>query len=157
MAAKNKTKSKGIREIVSCFFVGVALVFLFFAGLYGHSEDTKMFELPDAWEVSMGDKTFKNISLVRMSDVFTNVKKGDVITLIHPLYVDSHDPLTLRVYSRLSSVRVMVDDRQIYSYGVYDVLHDRMVGSGYHFVLLPTTTTLSIPALFESIPLLSTW
>ena len=86
----------------------------------------------------MGDKTFNNISLVQVSDILGNVKKGDVITLTHPLFVDSHDPLTLRVYSRLSSLRVMVDDKQIYSYGVYDVLHNRMVGSGYHFVLLPS-------------------
>ncbi len=134
-----KLKRKDTLKIAGSILTAVVLVVLFFGGLAIHFNEGQEFELPRGWKLRRGDKIFENIPLEDMSDVFTDVKRREVISMSHPLIVDSHDPLTLRVYSRLSAVRVMIDDRQIYSYGFVDVAKQRMVGSGYHFVLLPTS------------------
>ena len=132
-------KDKNTRNLIGCFFVAVLLVVLFFAGLKFRGGSGAYYELPNGWELKRGGKTYENISLEDMTGAFNGVKSREAIFLSHPLNVDTHKPLTLRIYSRLSAVKVMVDDHQIYSYGFVDVSKHRMVGSGYHFILLPTS------------------
>ena len=128
-----------IFETAGCFITAVVLVFLFYGGLALHVNPGQILDVSDGWKVRKGEKTYVNISLDDMSYVFKDMKKHDTFSMSHSLNVQSHDPLVLRVYSRLSAIAVMVDNRQIYSYGFLDVSKDRMVGSGYHFVMLPSS------------------
>ena len=130
-------KDKNTRELIGCLFAATLLVVLFFAGLELRGEKGDVIEMPYGWELQRGSKIYENISLEEMTEAFDDIKTREAIFLSHPLDVETHGPLTLRIYSRLSAVKVMVDDHQIYSYGFVDVSKHKMVGSGYHFVLLP--------------------
>lgn len=134
-----KLRIRDILEGIGCFATAAILVFLFFGGLATHMDDGQTFEMPDGWMIKKGAKTYVNVSTEDMPFVFEGMKEKDTYAMSHPLNVQSHDPLILRIYSRLSAVRVMVDNKQIYSYGFSDVAAGKMVGSGYHFILLPTS------------------
>jgi len=134
-----KEKTGKIGKIISCFFIAVFLILFVFGGIETHSSGSEVFELPGGWTVQNGDKTILNVPLKEMSAVFKDVKRKECYILSHPLSINSHDPLILRVYSRLSAIRVLIDERQIYSYGLPEIEAHRMVGSGYHFILLPSS------------------
>ena len=134
-----KTKKESLGEIIICFIIAVFLVLFVFGGIEAHSSGSDVFVLPGGWKVQNGDKTLLNVPLEEMSGVFRNVKRKESYILTHPISISSHDPLMLRVYSRLSAIRVLVDNRQIYSYGIQEVENQKMVGSGYHFILLPSS------------------
>ena len=134
----HRIKDKNTQDLIGCVFAAVFLVVLFFTGLIVRGDRGNTFELPDGWELKRGEKYYENISLEDMTEAFDDVKAREAIFLLHPLDLDTREPLTLRIYSRRSAVKVMVDDRQVYSYGFVRVSKRKMVGSGYHFVLLPT-------------------
>ena len=133
-----KVKIGSIWEITGCFLTAIILVVLFFSGVSAHTHQSEVFEINDDWEVKRGEKTILNISLHEMSSVFNNVKWKDSFELCRTLDINSHDPLILRIYTRLSAITVKVDGEVIYSYGEDMVEDHKMVGSGYHFVLLPS-------------------
>ena len=134
-----KAKKENVGEIIIYILIAVFLVLFVFGGIEAHSGGSEIFELPGGWQVQNGDKTILNVSLEEMDDVFKDVRRKESFFLTHPLSIKSHDPLILRIYSRLSALRVLVDGRQIYSYGIQEVEDHKMVGSGYHFVLLPSS------------------
>ncbi len=134
-----KSKAVNTGEIIGCVFVMIVFAAFFFGGIEAHTRTREVFEILNGWEVKREDKTVLNVSLEDMSGVFNDVKRADKFIISHPLNINSHDPLVLRIYSRLSAVRVTVDDKQIYSYGSEAIEQQKMVGSGYHFVLLPSS------------------
>ena len=54
---------------------------------------------------------------------------------------DVHIQTTLRVYTRLSTIKVYLDDQCIYQYGQKEWKNNQLIGSGYHFVQLPMTAS----------------
>ncbi|MCR5023191.1 MAG: GGDEF domain-containing protein [Lachnospiraceae bacterium] len=134
-----KGRKREILSMTGCFLTAAVLVCLFFAALILHAGQGEVFDLPGGWEVKRGDRTFENVTVDEMTDLLDNFEWNETVRMSHPLNVQTHDPLTLRVYARLSAIRVMVDNKQIYSYGYANINSHSMAGSGYHFILLPTS------------------
>lgn len=125
--------------MAGCFLTATVLVCLFFAALILHAGQSVQYDLPGGWEVKRGEKTFENVTMDEITDLLGGFEWNESVRISHPLNVQTHDPLTLRVYARLSAIRVVVDNKQIYSYGYSNINSRSMVGSGYHFILLPTS------------------
>ena len=125
--------------MAGCFLAAALLVCLFFTGLIIHSGKDTVYDLPGGWEVKRGEKTFENVTMDELTGLLYNFGWNESVRMAHPLNVQTHDPLTLRVYARLSAIRVLVDNKQIYSYGYSNINRHSMAGSGYHFILLPTS------------------
>ncbi|MCR4589557.1 MAG: GGDEF domain-containing protein [Lachnospiraceae bacterium] len=134
-----KVKIGSIWEMIGCFLTALLLVFLFFGGISAHTHETEIYEIKEGWEVRKGEKTVLNIPLTNMGSIFNDVKWNDTFVLSHNLDIKSRDPLIMRIYTRLSAIQVLVDGKLIYSYGTENIAKHRMVGSGYHFILLPTS------------------
>lgn len=67
-----------------------------------------------------------------------SVKKGDKVELIIPFNAAYNDGKTMLMLLYLCGVEAYVGDDLIYSYGLQGVAEDTMVGSGYHFLELPS-------------------
>lgn len=118
--------------------VSLIIVALFFGGVVANVTEAEETSISGGWELRRGDKTFENISLEEMTRIFDRMGRNEKVVLNHVLDLGGQDPMTLRIYARLSAVRVLVQDKVIYSFGVESVEKNKMVGSGYHFALLPT-------------------
>ncbi len=133
-----RTGNENIFKVAASLLTSFIIVVFFFGSLSTRVNTTSGLEISDGWEIVRGEKTFENIPLKEMTYIFEDIGRKEKVVMNHNLFLNSHDPLTLRMYVRLAAVRVFVDGRMLYNYGVEDVEKDRMVGSGYHFVLLPT-------------------
>lgn len=104
----------------------------------------QVYDIRDGWDVDYCGKQYTDISRLDKRLTRTPTKKNDVLTMTRTIDIDTPERLTLRVYSRLSAVRVSViepggAEKVIYFYGYdTDSLHTgEFLGSGYHFVPLP--------------------
>lgn len=89
----------------------------------------------DGWDVSINDEEYENISLSDFS--FHAVGNGDVVTMENVLPDKLVTEPTLRILVYHSAVDVAIDGRSIYQYGADHMAEGRMVGSGFHYVILP--------------------
>ena len=133
----NEARNGETRKIIGSLLTSAVLVVLFFVSLNSHINKTADTSVPGGWEIIRGDKTFENLPLEDMTPIVKDIKWNERVCMNHRMDFRYEDPLTLRIYARLSAIRVSIDGQQIYSYGFSDVMAHKMVGSGYHFVLLP--------------------
>ena len=133
---------------VVLFTFSIALVISLFAFFSSKSGEFPVDDLSDGWDISFQGKQYHDVSRYdkRFSDL--NFKRNDVITMERRIDFSSSalddDRVTIRVYSRLSSIRVSIvgldgRDRLLYFYG-YDKGYSKtgsFLGSGYHFIQLP--------------------
>ena len=104
-----------------------------------------VYDVMDKWTVDYHGHHYENMSGRSQLPDHTRSKKNDVLTMTAKIDAKGADRLTVRVYSRLSSLRVSVidrhgDDREVYFYGYSDVNGldtGDFLGSGYHFAELP--------------------
>lgn len=104
-------------KVLGCMLTSLVLVVLFFVSLNSHINRASDTALSGGWEIIRGDKTFENLPLEDMTPIVGDVKWNEKVVMNHRLNVRSHEPLTLRIYTRLSAVRVSVDGALLYSYG----------------------------------------
>ena len=135
----DRGRKREIALTAGCFLAAFVLICFFFAGLMIHAGKSVEYDIPGGWEVRRGEKTYENVTMKEVSEILNGFEWNESVKMSHILNVQTYVPLTLRVYSRLSAIRVMVDNRQIYSYGYSKINSHSMVGSGYHFILLPSS------------------
>lgn len=120
-------------------------VILFFSLNHG---DFSTYEMEKGWDVRYHGVTYYDISKLDRRFYTLESKKNDVLVMKRKLDIKTQllaqERLTLRVYSRLSSIRVSVIDKngkdhllEYYGYDVNSFHSGDFLGSGYHFVQLP--------------------
>ena len=102
-------------------------------------------DMRDGWSVDYCGKHYDNVSRndTRIENISS--KKNDVLAMERRIDTTGSDRLTVRIYSRLSSLRVSVVGRNGYEKEVYFYGYSELsgintgdfLGSGYHFVELP--------------------
>ncbi|MGN0240750.1 MAG: hypothetical protein ACI4CS_03605, partial [Candidatus Weimeria sp.] len=144
------SKNKWLKIIwaVGVIAFSVALVISLFFLISSKSGEFPTDDLSDGWDISFQGKQYNNVSKYDKRFFYLNSKKNDVITMERRIDFSSSglgsDRVTIRVYSRLSSIRVSVigmdgQERLLYFYG-YDRSYSKtgeFLGSGYHFIQLP--------------------
>lgn len=91
--------------------------------------------LNDGWQAAINEKTFQGVGLSDFS--FAAVRKGDVVVLENTLPEKTIPEPVLRFQSYHSVVTVSLDGEVLYQYGGEQAKRNQLVGSGYHYVLLP--------------------
>ncbi|MBO6214420.1 MAG: diguanylate cyclase [Lachnospiraceae bacterium] len=101
----------------------------------GHNKD----RLEDEWRLTLGtDEDYGLVSL----DTFRlphKIQKGEIITLEKKLPRTIIRNETMRLYVRQAAIKVYCNNEEIYSYGYDRLAEGLFVGTGYHFVDLPST------------------
>ncbi len=109
----------------------------------------ELVQLDDGWTVSHGEKTWK-LDSVKESNIGI-INMGETITLSRTLPVSDLSPATIRFRTILSTVKVFVDGKEIYSYGQHYADTNWMLPKMLNFVQLPEdysgkTITIEITA-----------
>ncbi|MCR5452264.1 MAG: hypothetical protein K6F00_06510, partial [Lachnospiraceae bacterium] len=123
-------------------FIAVFILVVFMIGLavtiFLKSDVQKKLVLNDGWTVEYKGKSFEGVSL-NSFDLNEKCNRGDIIKLKKTLdlsEIDEED-FTMRIYTRLSALKVKLADRVIYDYFGDWENTKAFVGSAYHFVILP--------------------
>lgn len=122
-----------IGAMLAIFFVLALLV----SFRYYSNAKFNIYRLPDHWTITYKGKVFHDVDLSQVHLPTSDCKRGDSIVMERQLDVMEDDPITLCLYTRHSQVNVMLDGKSCYMSGYQEMLEKRIVGSGYHFVLLP--------------------
>ena len=122
--------------------IGVIIVFfveaVFLCGVaYSKGAGDNVYPLQDGWTVTYKGKQYQNVNIDTFPLSTSDCKKGDSIILERELNATDAERWTIRLYTRLSQVNVLVDQKSCYMSGYQEVLEKRITGSGYHFVLIP--------------------
>ncbi len=128
------------RSILAVSAFGL-LIAAFVALMFLHMGSIVEYPIQYGWDVKMSigglNKKYQDVALSSV-DLPGTVHSSDWIELYHDLDVDTREPLTLVVYTRLSEIQVWSGNETIYRKGQGWKEDHRFVGSGYHFILLPT-------------------
>ncbi|MCR5404925.1 MAG: diguanylate cyclase [Butyrivibrio sp.] len=125
--------------LLSVLAVLLASLSLLFLGtpIFNTPNQFELVQLDNGWTISRDNESLNPDSLTSPRRSTGIINKGDVITLKH-LLPDSHiDPATVSFKTTLSSVRVLVDEALIYSFGDEFAKSGRMLPKMQHFVQLP--------------------
>lgn len=150
--------------------IGSALLAIAFVCLFAFllGRDSELAEEQDfdtGWEISInGQRQHYTGTLPEYR--FSDLQVGDVVVLTNTLPSDFQNEQTLTVLVYLSTIEAQVDGQEVYRYGQEYAEKNELVGSGYHFINLPTdaadkqiTITLEVrePGAFTNIttPVLS--
>lgn len=133
-------------------FIGTAVLFVlaffcvaeFLSYMSVNHGNYQTYEIMDHWDVDYCGTHYDDISRLDRRPQAITSHKNDTLTMTRRIRELSPYRITLRLYSRLSEVRVSIvdkngNDRLIYYYG-YDsqtMNTGEFTGSGYHFVQLP--------------------
>lgn len=129
--------------LLFAFAFGMVIsVMMYFSANHG---TFSVYPLNDHWYISYCGHKFFDVS--RNDERFDDIeaKRNDVIVMRRKIDIQGdRTRLTLRLYSRLSSVRVSVIDRNrhekvifYYGYDNSDLKPGDFLGTGYHFIQLP--------------------
>ncbi len=123
--------------LLSVIAVMTGLFFLLFLGTTNYYSPIQYgrVQLDKGWSVSRGGNTWTPASLVDSRLGITN--DGDEIVLTRPMPMSDIQPATISFRTYLSSVRVYLDDEEIYSFGDSYVRQGRMLPKVENFVRLP--------------------
>lgn len=130
---------KKCRELViriSLLIITVsALAAIYLATKQDVSEEN-WYVLNDGWQVQINGTVYEDAALDTLS--FPAVNKGDVVVLRRMLPQDCPvvNPV-FRIYSIHSTVDVKLDQEQLYRYGQELKARGKMLGYGYHNIVLP--------------------
>lgn len=150
------TSKKLIKPALGLALLVIFLTFLFTV-IYGFttgSRSLKRYYINEGWTVCYHGKVYNNVSLDNFS-LPEACKKGDVLTLRHNMNMNDSNPVSVRIYTRMSAITVCLNNDRIYNYGKDQIYDQRMTGSGYHFVVLPRnysgkTLTIDIRAQYDN-------
>ena len=119
--------------------LAVALVtttlLLFGTTRYNTPYQFELVQLDTGWTITRGNKTW-DLQSVQNSSVGL-VNKGDVLTLENTLPNSDLSPATITFKTILSSIKVFVDGKEIYSFGDIQIQNGRMLPKMEHFIQLP--------------------
>lgn len=138
-----KWKKPTLKIVLKALVIVYALLSICFTTLFidsmfssDYAAIAKYVPFDDAWDVTINDQTWQNISLDALR--FPPVDKGDTITL-ERTFPDDTDctghALVLQI--KQAAVTVSLDAEQIYEYGWDRIDQNKTVGSGYLPVDLP--------------------
>ncbi len=96
----------------------------------------ELVRLDNGWTITHGDNTYTPSNISSSSIGIAN--RADVVTLTRTLPDSSLSPATISFRTVLSSVKVYVDGKEIYSFGDEYVNSGRMLPKIENFVQLPT-------------------
>lgn len=140
-------KGKTIRNYIVMavlFIVAAACIIGMMAYLSMNRGMYEVNDFSDGWTVDYCGRHYENISKSDNNLGRIRTKKNDVLVMTRRIDATGADRLTVRVYSRLSSLRVSIIDRvgnekevYFYGYGADGIRNGDFLGSGYHFVELP--------------------
>ena len=100
------------------------------------STDGRIIDIDDGWSITVDGSVFHDVALSDFS-VPKKVYRGDTMILERDMDISGDEMYSIRLYTRLSSVVVYVDEAMIYTYMPEASTNGQFTGSGYHFVLLP--------------------
>ena len=95
----------------------------------------ELVQLDDGWTITRGNNIWQPDSLVRSDVGIANM--GDVLTLTRTLPDSELSPATISFRSILSSVKVYIDDKEIYSFGEKYINLNWMLPKMINYVQLP--------------------
>lgn len=97
------------------------------------------YQLTENWDITVNGTTYHNISLNKFE--FSNLKKGDVISLSNTIPDRVVGNQTMMFNTYLSSVNVILNDVSIYQYAMKRNESSDIIGSGCHFVIIPRNSS----------------
>lgn len=137
-------KFKKVFQIKNIFKV-LWILFVVFSMIYwvpsvdnmlvqNYSEISEYVAIDNNWNVTVNNKSYKNISLDDFS--LKEIKKDDKIIMQRVLPKDWKNIVqgTLRLHIRQTAVKIYIDDDLIYEYGSDRVNENKTVGSGFQFI-----------------------
>lgn len=136
---KKPTRKTVLKALFTVYaLLSIALTLRFIDGLFTREYSTiaKYVTLNDAWDITVNDQSWQNISLDSLR--FAPVNKGDTITMKRTFPADTDctgHALVLQI--KQAAVTVSLDAEQIYEYGRDRINRHKTVGSGYLPVNLP--------------------
>lgn len=143
----NREGNKITKRIVMAvlFIVAAVCIVAMMVYLSANRGSYDVSDMRDGWSVDYCGKHYDNVSRndTRIENISS--KKNDVLVMERRIDATGSDRLTVRIYSRLSSLRVSVVGRNGYEKEVYFYGYSELsgintgdfLGSGYHFVELP--------------------
>lgn len=143
----NREGNKITKRIVMAvlFIVAAVCIVAMMVYLSANRGSYDVSDMRDGWSVDYCGKHYDNVSRndTRIENISS--KKNDVLVMERRIDTTGSDRLTVRIYSRLSSLRVSVIGRNGYEKEVYFYGYSELsgintgdfLGSGYHFVELP--------------------
>lgn len=144
--SKNQTHGSRYRILWTVMFVCAFLIVTGIFMLFSNNHSAfSVYKLEDGWDINYAGHRFHNVS--KNDSRFDNIqlKRNEAVIMRRRINIDDYGRrLTLRLYSRMSSVRVSVingsnKEHVIFRYGFTT---DRFrpgefLGTGYHFIQLP--------------------
>lgn len=118
----------------------VPLAFLLIAGCIHMHSGVKInaenyIYLTHGWDVCINQDVYTDVSLAELK--FPLVGRGDVIVMEQQLPDKAMPNPILKIYNVHSDMKVVLDGKEIYTYGQEAYNAGKVVGYGYHFVELP--------------------
>lgn len=139
----------------------MAVVGIFFYGIRQNYSGSIVYRYDDGWDISMKGEEYRDVSLSEFA--FSAVEQGEVVTMRNKIPRDASERSTMRLLMYLSTVEARLDGELIYQYGQSYLEQGKLVGSGYHFIPLPSdcegseieiVITAAEPAAFTNIPVI---
>lgn len=118
------------------FAILMTFFYVYFSSLSKKSALNQSIEWNEHWTIQVNDHTESDQMLSAYH--FSSLKKGDIITLSNFLPQCQISQPVLQIFLYLSACQVYLDDEEIYSYATEEEAWNTFVGSGYHFIHLPT-------------------
>lgn len=131
-------KEKLFNIFISVVEVAVILSLLFsFLLIFKNAErQGKVFDVSDNWNIILGDELYTNIDITGFR--FSKDVKNDIQSLVmtRELSEEMLDGTTLRVYNKLCTLEVYIDDELLYEVKPKDADKKQFMGLGYYFFQL---------------------
>ena len=116
----------------------ISLLFSFLLIFRNAEKQGRVFDIKNNWDITLDDELYTNISITgfRFSpDLKSNIQ---TLTMSRELTEDMLTGTTLRVYNKLCTMEVYLDDELIYEVGPTDSEGKWFMGMGYYFIPLDT-------------------
>ncbi|MCR4798335.1 MAG: GGDEF domain-containing protein [Lachnospiraceae bacterium] len=119
--------------VILAFFVAFILIYI------NAGEGSGVYDVKKGWNVTVDGDEYRVFEDADLSEISLPEFNGEVRTVImkNTLFPGNKKGVTLRVYTRLSELDVLVDGETIYSTRDPKADPRRFVGMGYHFIQLP--------------------
>ncbi len=94
------------------------------------------YRLRDGWSLSINADIREGVNLEK--EIFEPIDKGDVLVLERTIPECRFQEPMLRIWMCHCAFRVLVNQEEVYSFGFAELENNRLIGTGYHWVKLPS-------------------
>lgn len=133
------TKEKLFKTFIS--IIEIAIIFslmVSFALIFRNArKQGRLFDVSKNWTVTLDDEMYTNVDISNFR--FSNDVNGNIktLTMTKELSEEMLSNTTLRVYNKLCTMSVYLDDELIYEVTPENANKKQYMGMGYYFILLP--------------------